>query len=206
MKRKIPYAVANYEQIRKENYFFIDKTKYIEKLEQYTAPVFLRPRRFGKTLMCSIQECYYDINRKDSFEELFGNTYIGKHPTAERNSCFTMRFNFSVIRVTDDLKDIERAFNLECANSIESFMVSYASYLPDLSLESKVASENLNKILSYIKNNKLPQLYIIIDEYDNFSNQLILSHNDHLYQDLTTGDSFFRTFFKVIKARTEDQF
>ena len=73
-KLKIPYGVSNLEQYRDENYYFVDKTKYIELLEAYTAPVFLRPRRFGKTLLCSILEYYYSILKKDKFEYLFGNT------------------------------------------------------------------------------------------------------------------------------------
>ena len=93
--KRIPYGIANYEQIVYDNYFFVDKTEYIRTLENYTKPVFLRPRRFGKTLLCSILECYYDVKRKDTFETLFGHTDIGKNPTGEQNSYLVLRFNFS---------------------------------------------------------------------------------------------------------------
>ena len=73
MKKKVPYAVANFEKLREENYFFIDKTAFIEEMEKYTVPVFLRPRRFGKSLWCSLLECYYDINRGEKFNSLFGS-------------------------------------------------------------------------------------------------------------------------------------
>lgn len=201
---KIPYAVSNYEKIVRENYYWIDNSKYIVELERYTAPVFLRPRRFGKTLLCSILECYYDINRKDQFNELFGHTVIGDHPTPERNTCLTMRFNFSEVKVSDDKTLLERNFNLICSAAFQEFISAYQNYFPEFLFPEVDASNQLKMILSLIKTNQLPPVYIIIDEYDNFTNQLIQSHQDDLYCYLTTGDSFFRTFFKVVKAGTED--
>ncbi|EDN72449.1 conserved hypothetical protein [Beggiatoa sp. SS] len=79
MKKQILYGSANYEEIVQKNGYFVDKTVYIEKLEAILNPVFLRPRRFGKSLFCRMLECYYDINRRDDFEQLFGQTYIGQH-------------------------------------------------------------------------------------------------------------------------------
>jgi len=203
-KIKIPYAVSNLEKITREGYFFVDKTKYIANLENYTAPVFLRPRRFGKTLMCSILECYYDINKSDSFDELFGNTWIGKNPTAEKNSCMVMRFNFSEVKVTNNMKEIEKNFDIICNSAFNSFVTYYRNYFNDLRLSDIKSSNKLKAILSFVKDNNLPPVYIIVDEYDNFTNQLIQSHQDGVYKNLTTGDSFLRTFFKVIKAGTED--
>jgi len=203
---KIPYAVASYEEIVREDYFFVDKTQFIESLEKYKAPVFLRPRRFGKTLWCSILECYYDINKVKAFDILFGNTYIGQHPTSEKNKYLVMNFNFSKVTVKNDLDVIENSFNSICYSVISSFLTVYSKYFVGFAVEYLGnISDYLNSILSYIQTNNLPQLFIIIDEYDNFSNQLIQSHNDGLYNKLTTGDSFFRTFFKIIKAGTEDE-
>ena len=102
-KRKVPYAVGNFEEIRKNNYYFVDKTRFIRNLEKYKAPAFLRPRRFGKTLWCSILECYYDVNRAGRFDELFGGLDIGRAPTPERNQYMVMRFNFSEVRVSADI-------------------------------------------------------------------------------------------------------
>ncbi len=86
MKKQILYANANYEEIVEKNGYFVDKTHYIEKLEQIGNPVFLRPRRFGKSLWCRILECYYNIRQKDDFERLFGHTWIGKNPTPLHSS------------------------------------------------------------------------------------------------------------------------
>ena len=111
--KKIPYAVANYEEIIDAGYYFVDKTRFIRELEQYKIPVFLRPRRFGKSLWCSILECYYDINRKSRFDALFGDTEIGKCPTSSRNSHLVMRFNFSKIKTSHNYEDIEKEFASE---------------------------------------------------------------------------------------------
>lgn len=201
---KIPYAVSNYEEAIRDSYYLVDKTDYLPELEKYKVPVFLRPRRFGKTLLCSMLECYYDINHKDQFDELFGHTLIAHHPTPERNSCLVMRFNFSKIQITDDIKYIEENFISECHGVYKSFLINYHSYFENFELEKGNSSKSLSTILKFISDLHLPPAYIIIDEYDNFTNQLIQSHQDGLYQDLTTSDSFFRTFFKVIKAGTED--
>ena len=106
MQRRIPYAVANYEEIVRDRYHFVDKTAFIRDLEQYKAPVFLRPRRFGKSLWCSILECYYDVRRAERFEELFGKTAIGREPTAARNYAEDARFPTmeTVASATDRLR------------------------------------------------------------------------------------------------------
>ncbi|MCK5835509.1 MAG: AAA family ATPase, partial [Lentisphaeria bacterium] len=206
MKIKIPYAIANFEQMRQGNYYFVDKTKYLEKLENYSTPVFLRPRRFGKTLFCSIQECYYDIKRKDTFQELFEGTYIGKNPTPERNKYMVLRLNFSKVQVTSQIEDIEYHFNFVTGSTIDLFIAYYSEYFKDLSLNTKdCATDQLTSILHHIKKNNLPQLYLIIDEYDNFTNQLITSNNDRLYQSLTSEHSFLKTFFKNLKEGLESQ-
>ena len=202
---RIPYAVANFEQLRRDNYYFVDKTEYIEKLEAYSAPVFLRPRRFGKTLLCSVLECYYDVNRADKFAALFGNTYIGKNPTEEKNSCMVLRFNFSEVSTGKTIEIIEDSFNNICKSELQGFSISYKNYLQDIDFNKKKISDILKAILLQVENNNLPPLYIIVDEYDNFTNQLIQSHNDGLYNSITNpdGDSFLKSFFKVIKAGLE---
>ena len=204
IQKKVPYAVANFERIIEEDFYFVDKTSYITELEQYDAPVFLRPRRFGKTLLCSILECYYDINRADKFDALFKDTYIGKNPTPEKNSCMVMRFNFSKIPLGDNLKELKFNFNYECALSIDLFKSQYQQYLGTLSNLPQDVTLQLSDILTAINKKQLPPLYIIIDEYDNFTNQLIQAQKDTLYSEITTGDSFLRTFFKVIKAGLEN--
>ena len=205
MQRRVPYAVANYEEIVRDAYYFVDKTAFIRELEQYKVPVFLRPRRFGKSLWCSILECYYDVNRTDRFEELFGRTDIGREPTVARNSCMVMRFDFSKIEVLGSYESLRQKFNAECRNSYTRFLAFYHAYL---SLETGElpadAGEALSTILTAVQEAGAPPLHIIIDEYDNFTNQLLTTHQDSLYKELTTGDSFLRTFFKVIKAGVGD--
>jgi hypothetical protein len=205
MKRRIPYAVANYEEIVRDHYYFVDKTRFIHEVEQYKIPVFLRPRRFGKSLWCSILECYYDINRKARFDELFGNTDIGRNPTAARNSHLVMRFDFSKIEVLPSYDALRGKFNSECSNSFMRFCAAYKTQTEfGLAGLSDDAAESLAKLLEIVHSEGLPPVNIIIDEYDNFTNQLLTTHQDTLYKELTTGDSFLRTFFKVIKAGVGD--
>jgi hypothetical protein len=201
VKRRIPYAVANYEEIVRDQYYFVDKTRFIREIEQYKIPVFLRPRRFGKSLWCSILECYYDINRKERFAELFGNTDIGRNPTPAHNSHMVMRFDFSQVEVKPDITSIERSFNHITHLAIGECTKAYARFADfKVSNTQLSASDALAAVLSAVLDSGAPPLNIIIDEYDNFTNQLLTTHQDSLYKELTTGDSFLRTFFKVIKA------
>ena len=123
MPTRIPYAVANYEEIVRERYYFVDKTRFIRDLEAYKIPVFLRPRRFGKSLWCSILECYYDLNRRERFEELFGNTDIGHEPTDARNSCLVMRFDFSIIALEKTIEGLQERFDRVCLESFKTLLV-----------------------------------------------------------------------------------
>lgn len=201
MKRKIPYAVANYEKIVREDFYFVDKTRFIRELESYQIPVFLRPRRFGKSLWCSILECYYDINRKDRFNELFGHTDIGKNPTPSHNSQMILRFDFSKIAVKPDFEYIEASFNRVCRKAIQVFAARYKEYADFSStLNEPTATDILEAVLTLVSAEGCPPMHIIVDEYDNFTNQLLKAHLDAVYKDITTGDSFLRTFYKVIKA------
>jgi hypothetical protein len=205
MPKKIPYAVANYEEIVRDHFYFVDKTRFIHELEAYKIPVFLRPRRFGKSLWCSLLECYYDINRKDRFEELFEKTEIGSHPTPYKNSHLVMRFDFSRIEVSGDLEKIEASFNQSCLDAMLVFSRRYAHFENFESCLSRLtASSALEGILSLAQQDGIPSLSILIDEYDNFTNQLLTTHQDQLYGEVTTGESFFRTFFKTIKAGVGD--
>jgi len=200
--KKIPYAIANYEEIVAGNYHFVDKTRFIHELEKYKVPVFLRPRRFGKSLWCSILECYYDINRAERFEQLFGETDIGRNSTPLRNSQLVLRFDFSKVAPASDAGELKTLFDLACANSFRVFLAHNAERfagvsLDDLPTDGAAALARLN---AEVSSRQLPPLYIIIDEYDNFTNQLLTARQDDLYREITTGDSFLRTFYKVIKA------
>ncbi len=200
---KIPYGVASYEQLRTENYFYIDKTKYIAELESFLNPVFLRPRRFGKTLLCTTLASYYDINQKHRFEELFGDTWIGKNPTSRQGKYMVLHLDFSIVYATvNSAEELAKNFDDVMKPKIKGFVQTvYAAYFKDFVVEKDVTSwKLLSQIIDYIQQKKLPKLYIIIDEYDNFTNQLITSHRDSLYMDILSGDGFLKTFFKIIKA------
>ena len=202
MKPRILYGSANYEEIVGKNGYFVDKTNYIKPLENINNPVFLRPRRFGKSLWCSILECYYDINRKNDFDRLFGTTWIGQHPTPNRNAYSVLRLDFSVVDPTGSLEDIERCFDNACNADIEALITrSFEGQNEHVGFSrQKNAGANLKSLSAFITSRDLPPLYILIDEYDNFANQLITAHKDDLYRRLTADDSFLKTFFKTIKA------
>lgn len=205
----IPYAIADYADLRTRGFYYVDKTQFIASLEDYSAPVFLRPRRFGKSLLCSTLAYYYDLRQKDRFEQLFGNTWIGAHPTEEHNQYLVLRFDFSKMVLADTAEGLEKNFNDLNCNPIRSLVRDKAFYpdlFPNFSFtEERNASKMLEDVLSYVAGNRLPPLYIIIDEYDNFTNQLLTAYKDPLYDNITTKDSFLRTFFKVIKAGLGEQ-
>ena len=201
MNRRVPYGIMNYAELIKENGYFVDKTRYISELEKYKNPVFLRPRRFGKSLLCSMLAYYYDISEAERFKELFGNTWIGKNPTRYHNQYIILKFDFSVIPVSHNIDEVETNFNIYCNGVLSDMQFSYPDIMseaPKPSLQTP-SSLNLVRWLSYLNQTNSPQVYVIIDEYDNFVNQYITRYQDHIYQEITSGDSFLRTFFKTLK-------
>jgi hypothetical protein len=184
-----------------KNGYFIDKTQYIERLEEIENPVFLRPRRFGKSLWCRILECYYSIHQKDRFEELFGATWIGNNPTPLKNAFIVLHLDFSTVDYTGTLRDIEVSFNTTCNYKMQTIVNLYREWFQDrMKIDIRAeANDNLKATLAHVFQNNLPGLYVIIDEYDNFANQLITGRKDHLYHQLTGDDSFLKTFFKTLK-------
>ena len=210
-RRRIPYGVMNYEKLVRECYF-VDNTRFIRQLENVETPVFLRPKRFGKSVWCSLLAHYYDVNLKDRFQELFGATDIGKAPTPLANSFLVLRFNFSTIEV-GTLAQIERNFLALVRRSVEDFAARYAA-LADWSaaLEAENPAMMIDAVRGIVRKNGLPPIYVIIDEYDNFTNELVVSNRDAEYDaicghDNAGGlprDSFFKAFFKSFKAGLEE--
>lgn len=204
MAKKIPYGLTDYFRILTENYYYVDKTQYIEELEQTASFLFLiRPRRFGKSLFLNMLSCYYDVKYADRFAELFGNQYIGKHPTPEQGKYLILRFNFSMIRATDS--KLEAAFNQHVGLETDYFASIYASYFkPDFQERLRLISDAAGR-LEYIclcaKEQKL-SIYLLIDEYDNFTNTILSSKGNDVYHSLTHDTGFYRAFFNVIKGIT----
>lgn len=206
MQRQIPYGIANYAEMVREKAYFVDKTPYIAQLEGVKNPVFLRPRRFGKTMFCSMLRHYYDLNLAARFDELFAHTWIGQHPTATHNQYMVLSLNFSDLTTGPTIQDIEHSFKRHCNSALKLLYTSYAplrKQMPKIMMQENVA-DNLAELLYQWRAYPLPPLYVIIDEYDNFANQLILNNKDQLYRELTAEGSFFKTFFKTLKKGREE--
>ena len=197
----IPYAVADFADLRERGFYYVDKTNYIPGLEDYNAPVFLRPRRFGKSLLISMLASYYDHTKAPRFEELFGGTWVGTHPTQEHNQYLVIRYDFSKMVMANDMQGLARNFDALNCSPVEIMVEHNRDLFGDFQFTNRGnAAQMLEEALAYIRLYGLPKAYILIDEYDNFTNQLLTSYNDPLYEEVTTNDSFLRTFFKVIKA------
>lgn len=206
-RKRVVYGVANYAEQVQKNGYFVDKTEHIHKLELIENPVFLRPRRFGKSMFCSLLNYYYDLNEAERFAQLFGHTWIGQHPTGNQNRYMILHLNFSTIATGPTLQEIEESFKQKCNVILNHLRQRYAALLgpmPEIDLSRPVAN-NLDNLSNYIKAYQLPPLYVIIDEYDNFANHLITTNQDPLYYALTADDSFLKTFFKSLKEGREQQ-
>lgn len=203
--KQIPYGMMNFVAIREDNYYYVDKTRFIEKVEKSNRYFFLiRPRRFGKSLTMSMLHHYYDILDADKYEQLYGDLYIGQHPTPNHNKYLVIYLNFAVINA--DLGNYRSAMDSICNTEFNYFCDVYAQYLP------KGIKEEMNK-----KNGCVEQLdhlyrearktgakiYLFIDEYDHFTNH-ILSDAARLdeYKKETHGTGYLRTFFDTIKSGT----
>ena len=200
--KEIPYGISNYEELIEENYYYVDKTSYIEKLESLAQKrvMFLRPRKFGKTLFTSVLENYYDINKKDSFDKLFGETYIGKHPSKLRNSYYILRFNFSGID-TDSVQKTINNFKEKVTASIQDFIDRYKL---DFYINPELSAEGLlNNLIIAFKNQKQGEkIYVIIDEYDHFANEL-LGFRTEDFKSLISKNGKVRKWYEILKEGTE---
>lgn len=200
--RKLPNGISNYETIVRENYVYVDKTMYIEELENLSdrTIMFLRPRKFGKTLFTSTLECYYDISKKEEFETLFANTYIGKKPTPEKNSYYILRFNFSGIS-TNTIEEAIKGFREKVNLGIDRFVNNYGIDFynnPEQSTEGTLGS-----IFEAFRNQKPKEkIYVIIDEYDHFANELLGFKTDE-FKNLVAKNGKIRKWYEILKEGTE---
>lgn len=200
--KKLPNGISNYEELVRDGYIYVDKTSYIEKLENLTDKriMFLRPRKFGKTLFTSVLENYYDVQKADCFDTLFGNTYIGKHPTINKNSYHILRFNFSGIR-TNSEESTMNGFKREVSSSIEFFVKRYhLNFYVNLNYEAENILNNLFKAFSL--QNPHQKIYVIIDEYDHFANELLGFHTEH-FKNLVSKNEKVRKWYEILKEGTE---
>ena len=200
--KKLPYGISNYEELIEEEYYYVDKTMYIEKLENLAEKriMFLRPRKFGKTLFTSTLENYYDIKKEDKFEKLFNNTYIGKNPTKLKNIYHILKFNFSGIDTANDETTI-KGFKNEVASSIKFFIEKYKiDFFVNMEDEAENILDNLIKAFNIQRNQE--KIYVIIDEYDHFANEL-LGFNTNQFKNLVSKNGKVRKWYEILKKGTE---
>ena len=200
--KKLPYGVSDYERLKENDYYYVDKTMYIEKLENLAEPyiMFLRPRKFGKTLFTSTLENYYDFKKTNKFEELYGDTYIGKNPTKLRNSYYILKFNFSGIDTTNEETTI-KGFKSKVASSIKMFVEKYElDFYINMQDEAENILDNLIKAFNIQK--KGEKIYVIIDEYDHFANEL-LGFNTNQFKSLVSKNGKVRKWYEILKEGTE---
>ena len=205
-RKRIPYGMMNFIDVREDDCYYVDKTHYIPLIENANKYFFyIRPRRFGKSLTISMLRHYYNILEADKFEKWYGDLYIGKHPTPERNSYLIIYLNFAVVNA--ELNSYRQSLDAHCNTEFNFFCDVYAQYLPEGIKEEmnkkKGAVEQLNYLYKEcIKTNQ--QIYLFIDEYDHFTNK-ILSEPSCLedYKSETHGTGYLRSFFDTVKAGTD---
>ena len=200
--KQIMYGVTDFALIRAENGYFVDRTALIRELERTRYALFLRPRRFGKSLICSILQCYYDVDYADRFDELFGGLDIGRDPADERGKYLVLDFNFTGVEKQADR--VQDSFNEYCSLRLDKFARDHAARLPSGASEAILAAgtchAKLGALATMLKGADA-KLYVIIDEYDNFTNT-ILAESRERYEALCHGDGFFKQFFNELKLAT----
>jgi len=196
MLKKIPYGLSDFKRIKTENYYYIDKTRFIEEVERESDFLyFLRPRRFGKSLILAMFEAYYDRYYKSQFDEIFQETYILDNPTEEKSKYYVMKFDFSAVDVTD----YKSSFGNNIVEVLKMFLQRYDL---DFNLdENKNPIDSLNSILNYCKQLNYP-IYILIDEYDNFVNKLFVNDIEKYKGLVTDKEAFYKEFFTMLKVGT----
>ena len=204
--KRIPYGMMNFVAVREDNCYYVDKTRFIEKVEKANKFFFfIRPRRFGKSLTMSMLRHYYDINQTDKFDSLYGDLYIGKHPTPNHNKYLIIYLNFAVVNA--DLGNYRSALDAHCRTEFTILCDRYSSLLPSNLKENLMKEDGAVKqldILYKVANEVGLKIYLFIDEYDHFTNH-ILSDAARLdeYKGETHGTGYLRTFFDTIKAGTD---
>ena len=202
-RKRIPYGMQNFEDIRKRDCYYVDKTSFIEDIEESNMYFFyIRPRRFGKSLTLSMLENYYDINKAAQFQEIFGGLYIGENPTPEHNTYLVIHLNFA--EVEGGLDNYKDGLDTHCRIYFESFCRRYSALLPPDIIEGLRKEQGAVAQLNYLCQRCTEvgkKIYLFIDEYDNFTNK-ILANEKYMnrYRNQTHGEGYLRLFFNAIKG------
>jgi hypothetical protein len=204
---RIPYGESDFKTLMVENLFYQDRTMFIPKLEQWYAkyPIFLRPRRFGKSLFVSMLHYYYGLEYKKDFQNLFGNLFIGKNPTPLANSYLVLRFEFSRIDTSTHERTYQ-GFLLNVLLGARSFLATYSDFFSEEQKNMVLSQTNpeavIKSILTVCKDNQLPhKIYLLVDEYDHFANEL-LSFDLNRFKSDVSQNGFVRKFYESIKNGT----
>ena len=206
--KALPYGISDFPRLMREDYYYVDKTRFIEMLERQPPYLFLiRPRRFGKSLFLAMLEAYYSIDYADRFKELFGELYIGQHPTKRHNSYMVLRFNFSAI--SSKLEDVECSFSEYCCMVMKNFILKYEHLMGNdvwkvVNPDETNPRQMLSALKEYVSRTDCPRIYLLIDEYDNFTNTILSSYGQERYREKTHGEGFIRGFFNNIKDSTSN--
>ena len=204
-RKLLPYGMMNFADIRLDNYYYVDKTSFIPVIEQSDRFFFfIRPRRIGKSLTLNMLQHYYDVRTRDKFDALFGDLYIGKHPTRDRNSYLVLYLNFSGI--SGELHNYRQGLDAHCNTSFDYFCDIYAEYLPkgikEVLNEKAGAVEQLDYLYHQCELAG-QQIYLFIDEYDHFTNAILSdAESIHRYTEETHKEGYLRAFFNRVKAGT----
>ena len=200
----LPYGVADFATVIEQNLYYVDKTMFIPELEKQPRNLFfIRPRRFGKSIFLSMLYSYYDCAQSHKFQSLFGNLWIGQHPTPLQGKYQVLFLDFS--QITGNIDKLETKFNSYLSINLDAFVRQYSEYY-QAEMEEILAQEDFEEKMELIfKAAKAHQyhLYLIIDEYDNFTNVILNERGEKVYHAITHADGFYRDVFKKFKGNFE---
>ncbi len=198
---KIPYGIKDFRRIRSEGYYYVDKTAYIRRMEERDSFVFFaRPRRMGKSLFVETLRCYYDVREKANFKKLFGGLDIGETPTENANRYYVLQLDFSIVGGGVG-ETLESAFEQHVAIALDDFVYRYsADFPPDFAAQTREMNA-AGKFAAIVRRARIggTGIYLIIDEYDNFTNSMLRSEVNADYRAVTHGAGFYRSWFKKFK-------
>jgi len=202
--KRVPYGVSDFANVIEQNQYYVDKTMFIPELEKQPSNLFfIRPRRFGKSIFLSMLYSYYDCSQSDDFQKLFGNLWIGQHPTPLQGKYQVLFLDFS--QITGNIDKLEDKFNSYLSINLDAFVRQYAVYYQaekEEILAQEDFEEKLELIFKAAKSHKYP-LYLIVDEYDNFTNVILNERGEKVYHAITHADGFYRDVFKKFKGNFE---
>jgi hypothetical protein len=201
---KFPYGISDFHKVVTQDFFYVDRTDHIPRIEESGEHLlFLRPRRFGKSMLLSVLENYYDLAKADQFERLFGRLAIGRNPTPKHNQYFILKLDFSAVDPSGEPEQVRRALHGHINTRIEQFNGYYQQWLPHpIAINPDNAMASFERLVNAVRLTP-NRLYLLIDEYDNFANEILMggqSANRSRYERLLQGGGALKAFFKTVKA------